>query len=79
VRTKILELMDEAIDSADQTDDLSYEHTVHTEYLPFLAHCLNQTQLADMRVASGGGGYRSSTLSDDEIIALIIDQRLPAK
>jgi hypothetical protein len=57
--------------------DLDELYWLTTDYLPWLTRLLKDAEVASERKANGESGYRTTSLSTDEIVKALREQRYP--
>lgn len=76
VKNIVLDLIDQAAARVPQVDIDEQIHLVEG-YMTFLSRLLDSAQLAEKRKAEGNEGFRATSLSTEELIALFRDMKLP--
>ena len=74
-RNGIVDLIDKAGDLVPQVD-IDEQIRLTGDYMPFLSQLLNDAELAEKRNREGGG-FRTTTLSTPELLALFREMKLP--
>lgn len=74
VRDKIVDLIDTAVENIGD-DDLDLH--LFYEFLPFLQRVMEEAERAEAMRTMGTSGFRTTSLSVDEVISYLREMRLP--
>jgi len=75
-RNGIVDLIDKAASLVPQAD-IDEQIRLTGEYMPFLSQLLTDAELAEKRNRAEGCGFRTTTLTTPELLALFQDMKFP--